>query len=182
MIPFAELSTADLQATREKLLECYRAFQERKLTLDMTRGKPSPEQLDLAMEMLTGDLSREYSSPSGVDCRNYGGLDGIKEAKALFARYLEVAADEIIVGDSASLKMMHDTIMGALVYGVADSMQPWGKLDTVKFLCPSPGYDRHFAICQYLGIEMITVGLGPDGPDMNTVEELVAADERIKGI
>ena len=182
MIPFAELSTADLQATREKLLDRYRAFQERKLTLDMTRGKPSPEQLDLALEMLTGDVSREYSSPSGVDCRNYGGLDGIKEAKALFARYLEVADDEIIVGDSASLKMMHDTIMGALVYGVADSMQPWGKLDTVKFLCPSPGYDRHFAICQYLGIEMITVGLGPDGPDMNTVEELVAADERIKGI
>jgi aspartate/methionine/tyrosine aminotransferase len=182
MTPFAELSTADLQALKEKLFDRYTAFQEKKLTLDMTRGKPSPEQLDLAMDMLAGDISREYRSPGGLDCRNYGGLDGIKEAKALFADYLEVAPDEIIVGDSASLKMMHDTIMGALIYGVADSSQPWGKLDRVKFLCPSPGYDRHFAVCQYLGIEMITVEMGTAGPDMNTVEKLVAADEAIKGI
>ena len=182
MTPFAEFSTADLQALKEKLFDRYTAFQEKKLTLDMTRGKPSPEQLDLAMDMLTGDISRVYRSPGGLDCRNYGGLDGIKEAKALFADYLEVAADEIIVGDSASLKMMHDTIMGALIYGVADSSQPWGKLDRVKFLCPSPGYDRHFAVCQYLGIEMITVEMGTAGPDMNTVEKLVAADEAIKGI
>ena len=182
MTPFAEFSTADLQALKEKLFDRYTAFQEKKLTLDMTRGKPSPEQLDLAMDMLTGDISREYRSPGGLDCRNYGGLDGIKEAKALFADYLEVAADEIIVGDSASLKMMHDIIMGALIYGVADSSQPWGKLDRVKFLCPSPGYDRHFAVCQYLGIEMITVEMGTAGPDMDTVEKLVAADEAIKGI
>ena len=182
MTPFAERSNADLQALKEKLQDRYNAFQEKKLTLDMTRGKPSPEQLDLAMEMLTGDISREYRSPSGLDCRNYGGLDGIREAKILFADYLEVAADEIIVGDNASLKMMHDTIMGALLYGVADSDQPWGALDAVKFLCPSPGYDRHFAVCQYLGIEMITVAMGADGPDMDAVEELVAADETIKGI
>lgn len=182
MTPFAELSTADLQALKEKLFDRYKAFQDKKLTLDMTRGKPSPEQLDLAMDMLTGDISREYRSPGGLDCRNYGGLDGIKEAKKLFADYLEVAVDEIIVGDSASLKMMHDTIMGALIYGVVDSSQPWGKLDRVKFLCPSPGYDRHFAVCQYLGIEMITVEMGADGPDMDTVEKLVAADEAIKGI
>ena len=127
MIPFAELSTEELQALKEKLLARYSAFQEKKLTLDMTRGKPSPEQLDFSMEMLTGEISREYRSPGGVDCRNYGGLDGIKEAKALFADYLEVADNEIIVGDSASLKMMHDTIMGALVYGMVDSDEPWGK-------------------------------------------------------
>ena len=182
MTPYAELSTAELQARKEELLARYSAFQEKGLTLDMTRGKPSPEQLDLAMGMLTGEISREYHSHTGIDCRNYGGLDGISEAKTLFADYLEVADNEIIIGDSASLKMMHDTIMGALVYGVVDSGQPWGKLDKVKFLCPSPGYDRHFAVCQYLGIEMITVGMGGDGPDMDRVEELVAADAAIKGI
>ena len=182
MTPFAEQNTADLQARKEKLLARYTAFQGKNLTLDMTRGKPSPEQLDLAMEMLTGDISREYRSHSGVDCRNYGGLDGINEAKKLFADYLEVADNEIIVGDSASLKMMHDTMMGALVYGFADSTQPWGKQDRIKFLCPSPGYDRHFAVCQYLGIEMITVAMGVEGPDMDAVEELAAADEDIKGI
>ena len=182
MTPYAELSPAVLQALKQKLLARYSAFQEKKLTLDMTRGKPSPEQLDLAMEMLTGEISREYRSAGGVDCRNYGGLDGIREAKTLFAEYLEVADDEILVGDSASLKMMHDTIMGALVYGVVDSHQPWGKIDRLKFLCPSPGYDRHFAVCQYLGIDMITIGMDADGPDMDRVEELVAVDETIKGI
>jgi len=182
MTLFAEQSTTELQALKEKLLQRYTAFQGKKLTLDMTRGKPSSEQLDLAMDMLTGDISHEYLSPSGLDCRNYGGLDGIKEAKALFAEYLGVAVDEIIVGDNASLKMMHDAMMGALVYGFVDSQQPWNKMERVKFLCPSPGYDRHFAVCQYLGIEMITVGMGQDGPDMDTVEELAASDEAVKGI
>jgi hypothetical protein len=133
---------------KEQLEARYAVFQEKKLTLDMTRGKPSPEQLDLSMAMLTGEVGREYRSPSGVDCRNYGGLEGIREARELFAEYLGVADDEIIVGDSASLKMMHDTIMGALVYGVAGSPMPWGRLDRVRFLCPRPGYDRHFAVCQ----------------------------------
>ena len=182
MTPYAELSTAELQALKEELLARYRAFQDKALTLDMTRGKPCPEQLDLAMDMLSGHINREYRSHSGVDCRNYGGLDGINEAKKLFADYLEVADNEIIVGDSASLKMMHDTIMGAMLYGMVDSDRPWGKLDSVKFLCSSPGYDRHFAVCQYLGIEMITIGMDADGPDMDRVEELVSADAAIKGI
>jgi len=182
MTPYAEFNIAELKALKEELLTRYGAFQEKKLTLDMTRGKPSLEQLDLAMDMLTGDISREYKTQSGLDCRNYGGLDGIKEAKELFARYMEVADDEIIVGDSASLKMMHDTIMGALVYGMVDSDQPWGKLPKVKFLCPSPGYDRHFSICQYLGIEMINVAMDANGPDMDSVEELVASDDAIKGM
>jgi DNA-binding transcriptional MocR family regulator len=182
MTPYAELGTAELQALKEKLLARYSAFQKKNLALDMTRGKPSPEQLDLAMEMLTGDISREYRSHSGVDCRNYGGLDGINEAKTLFADYLEVADNEIIIGDSASLKMMHDIIQGALVYGLVDSDQPWGKLPKVTFLCPSPGYDRHFAVCQYLGIEMIPIAMDADGPDMDRVEELVSSDAAIKGI
>jgi DNA-binding transcriptional MocR family regulator len=182
MTPYTDLNRAELEALKENLLSTYNAFQEKKLTLDMTRGKPSPEQLDLAMEMLTGEISREYKTQSGVDCRNYGGLDGIKEAKELFARYMEVADDEIIVGDSASLKMMHDTIMGAMGYGMVDSDQPWGKLPQVKFICPSPGYDRHFAVCQYLGIEMITVAMDENGPDMDRVEELVFSDDAIKGM
>jgi aspartate/methionine/tyrosine aminotransferase len=182
MTSYAELNTAELDALKEKLLKRYGIFQEQDLTLDMTRGKPSPEQLDLAMDMLTGQISREFESPSGLDCRNYGGLDGIKEAKELFASYMEVADDEIIVGDSASLKMMHDTIMGGMVYGMVESDQPWGKLPKVKFLCPSPGYDRHFAVCQYLGIEMITVSMDDNGPDMDTVEDLVASDDSIKGM
>jgi DNA-binding transcriptional MocR family regulator len=182
MTAYTELNTSDLQDRKEKLLARYRAFQGKNLTLDMTRGKPSPEQLDLSMGMLTGDINRQFRSHSGVDCRNYGGLDGINEAKTLFADYLEVADNEIIVGDSASLKMMHDAIIGALVYGMVDSREPWGKLAKVKFLCPSPGYDRHFALCQYLGIEMITVAMDGNGPDMDRVEELVAADEAIRGI
>jgi len=182
MTPYAELNKAELEALKGKLLSRYDAFQGKKLTLDMTRGKPSPEQLDLAMEMLTGEISREYKTQSGLDCRNYGGLDGIKEAKELFAGYMEVADDEIIIGGSASLKMMHDTVMGAMVYGMVDSDQPWGKLPKVKFLCPSPGYDRHFAVCQYLGIEMITVAMDANGPDMDRVEELVASDDAIKGM
>ena len=182
MTPYADLNKAELEVLKEKLLSLYSDFQEKKLTLDMTRGKPSPEQLDLAMDMLTGEISREYKTQSGLDCRNYGGLDGIKEAKELFARYMEVADDEIIIGDNASLKMMHDTIMGAMVYGMVDSDQPWGKLPKVKFLCPSPGYDRHFAVCQYLGIDMITVAMNVNGPDMNRVEDLVASDDAIKGI
>ena len=182
MTVFAELVRAELAALKDSLLDRYQAFQDRNLTLDMTRGKPTSEQLDLSMPMMAEDVSRQYMTEQGIDCRNYGGLDGISEAKSLFAEYLGVAEDEIIVGDSASLKMMHDTIMGGLVYGMVDSEIPWGKLPAVKFLCPSPGYDRHFAVCQYLGIEMIPVAMDANGPDMDTVEELAANDESIKGI
>jgi DNA-binding transcriptional MocR family regulator len=182
MTVYAELDRAELVALQDSLLDRYQAFKARNLSLDMTRGKPSSEQLDLSIDMMAEDVSKQYVTEQGVDCRNYGGLDGISEAKSLFAEYLEVAEDEIIVGDSASLKMMHDTIMGALVYGMVDSEIPWGKLPTVKFLCPSPGYDRHFAVCQYLGIEMVSVAMDANGPDMDAVEELVANDESIKGI
>ena len=182
MTVYAELDRAELVALQDSLLDRYQAFKARNLSLDMTRGKPSSEQLDLSIGMMAEDVSKQYVTEQGVDCRNYGGLDGISEAKSLFAEYLEVAEDEIIVGDSASLKMMHDTIMGALVYGMVDSEIPWGKLPTVKFLCPSPGYDRHFAVCQYLGIEMVPVAMDANGPDMDAVEELAANDESIKGI
>ncbi len=132
--------------------------------------------------MLTCVDGQSYQTQDGIDCRNYGGLDGIPEAKRLFAQYLEVEPDEIVVGGNASLNIMYDTVIRAMVLGVVDSDVPWGKLPAVKFVCPVPGYDRHFSICESLGIEMIPVPMQADGPDMDAVEEIVAQDESVKGI
>lgn len=151
------------------------------LKLDMTRGKPCPEQLDLSMGMLTADPGR-YKSDSGTDCRNYGILDGLPSAKKLFAEILEVSSEEVIVGGNASLALMHDTMMRLMLRGAGDGAEPWCRLPQVKFLCPAPGYDRHFAICEYLGIEMVTVAMDGRGPDMAKVEDLAGADESVKGI
>jgi DNA-binding transcriptional MocR family regulator len=148
----------------------------------MTRGKPCTAQLDLALGMLEGDTGKAYLTKEGLDCRNYGGLDGIPEAKTLFSEYMEVEPEELILGGNSSLNMMHDTILRAMVKGVMDGASPWGQLPKVKFLCPSPGYDRHFFICEFLGIEMIPVDMQEDGPVMSQVEERVANDELIKGI
>lgn len=182
MSDLKNLGTQELKETKSQLLERYRNFQSRNITLDMTRGKPCSAQLDLAMGMLDGTDGVHYLAEDGTDCRNYGGLDGIPEAKALFAEYMGVDVDEIIIGASSSLNMMHDTFMRAMVKGVAENTTPWMKQPNVKFLCPSPGYDRHFFICEYLGIEMITVDIRDDGPDMDRIEDLVAKDEGIKGI
>jgi aspartate/methionine/tyrosine aminotransferase len=176
------LNNAALDRYKDDLRGRYETFKERKLSLDMTRGKPAPQQLDLAMGMLDEKVCRQYAAAGGTDYRNYGGLEGIGEARTLFAEYLGVEPEEIIIGNNASLKMMHDTVMGALVFGTVDSEMPWGRLPRVKFLCPSPGYDRHFAICEYLNIEMIAIDMDENGPDMDTVEKLVAEDESIKGI
>ena len=182
MSNFRNRSPQKLEETKSQLLKRYRNFQSRNITLDMTRGKPCPAQLDLALGMLDGTDGIHYLAEDGTDCRNYGGLDGIPEAKALFADYMGVEVDEIIIGASSSLNMMHDTFMRAMVKGVTANTTPWMKQPNVKFLCPSPGYDRHFLICEYLGIEMITVDIGDDGPDMDYIEDLVANDEGIKGI
>jgi DNA-binding transcriptional MocR family regulator len=171
-----------LLAHKSALLQRYENFIARNLSLDMTRGKPAPEQLDLAMGMLDPQICFQYKTAAGADCRNYGGLEGISEARSLFADYLEVAADEIIIGNNASLKMMHDTVMGGLVFGMVDSEVPWGRLPGIKFLCPSPGYDRHFAVCEYLNIEMIPITMDENGPDMDMVEQLVSQDASIKGM
>lgn len=182
MMDLGSLSADELEKLRWKLARRYQDFQSRNLKLDMTRGKPCPEQLDLSLEMLECVKAEHYSTLVGEDYRNYGGLDGIVEAKKLFSRYLDVRPDEMIIGGNSSLNMMHDTIMSAMVQGVVDSEVPWGKLPNVKFLCPSPGYDRHFSICEYLQIEMIPVGMKEDGPDMDTVEKNVVEDETIKGM
>ena len=182
MKPFAEMTKEELQALRKELAVKYREYQGQDLRLDMSRGKPSIDQLDLSMGMmdvLTSDM--DLTCDDGTDCRNYGVLDGISEAKELLGDMMEVAPDHIIIYGNSSLNVMYDTVARSMTNGVMGNT-PWCKLDKVKFLCPVPGYDRHFAITEYFGIEMITVPMTPEGPDMDIVEELVASDEAIKGI
>ncbi|HOP75686.1 MAG TPA: aminotransferase class I/II-fold pyridoxal phosphate-dependent enzyme [Bacillota bacterium] len=178
MMDFRQLGQLELKALQSELRKAYDEAKAQNLKLDMSRGKPCSEQMDLSLGMLE---CKEYKM-DGIDCRNYGGVDGLPSAKALFAEFLEVTPEEVIVGGNSSLAMMYDTIARAMMFGVVGSEQPWGKLPKIKFLCPSPGYDRHFAICELMGIEMITIAMNDDGPDMDTVEKLVAEDDSIKGI
>lgn len=172
-----------MATTLDALQKQYQEAKAKNLALDMTRGKPSPEQLDLALPMLDLVTSSDYKTLAGGDTRNYGGLDGIPEAKALFKEFLEVSnTNEVIIAGNGSLTLMFDTMAQAVSHGVVGSEKPWGQLEKVKFLCPSPGYDRHFSICENLGIEMIPVGMDENGPLMDEVEQLVAADSSIKGI
>ena len=182
MPDLANLNNQELIQLKEELQNRYREYQSRGLNLDITRGKPCSEQLDLALNMLDCVNSKNYLTATGTDCRNYGGLDGIPEAKSLFAEYLEVQPEELIIGGNSSLNLMHDAFMRAIVKGVDGDSLPWSKLSKIKFLCPSPGYDRHFFICEFLGIEMIAVEMNAEGPDMAVVEKLVAEDDSIKGI
>lgn len=180
---FVNMNREELNQHYVSLSDKYAAYKNQYMKLDMSRGKPCPEQLALSKGML--DLvtsSDSLRALDGSDCLNYGGVDGIPEAKELFAQILGVSTKEIIIGGSSSLTMMHDTISRAMLHGVYGSEQPWGKLPTVKFLCPSPGYDRHFAICELFNIEMIVVDMLSDGPDMDAVEALVSQDDTIKGI
>jgi DNA-binding transcriptional MocR family regulator len=178
---FAGMGASELQERKAALMARFHAFQSRNLSIDMTRGKPCPEQLDLALDMLQSVDSTNYSI-NGVDCRNYGGLDGLPEAKALFAQFLEVEPDEIIIGGNSSLSMMYDAFSRAMTHGLVDSPTPWGRLPKVRFLCPCPGYDRHFSICEHLGIEMIPVDMDANGPDMDQVEQIAAEDDSVRGI
>jgi len=159
----------------------YAAVKQQGLKLDMTRGKPSNEQLDLANPLMTALSVSDYKAADGTDTRNYGGLDGLPEMKAIFAELLETTPANVIVGGASSLTMMHDAVVRALLHGVPDGAGPWSQ-SKIKFVCPAPGYDRHFAICQHHGIEMIPVELDENGPDMAAVEKLVAADSSIKGM
>lgn len=180
---FFDLSTNELNDLYQELHEKYNKYKEMNLKLDMSRGKPCPEQLELSMEMLDMLKSEDQlKAGDNTDCRNYGGVDGILEAKELFSQMLGVSTKEMIIGGNSSLNMMHDTISRAMLLGVGADELPWGRLPKVKFLCPSPGYDRHFAICELLNIEMVTIDMNQDGPNMDIVEKLVSEDDFIKGI
>jgi len=159
----------------------YEELKAHPVALDLTRGKPCAEQLDLSNDLLTILERTDYRSADGTDCRNYGGLDGLPEARALFGELLEVKADQVIIGGSSSLSMMYESIAHAVLHGVPDGTKPWGA-DKPRFICPCPGYDRHFSICEHLGIEMINVGMTHEGPDMEAVERLASTDPRVKGI
>lgn len=163
----------------------YEALKSENLQLDMTRGKPSSSQLDLSLPLLTVLKETDYLSPSAVDCRNYSTPDlltGLPELKALFAHCFDLQKSHMIIGGNSSLKLMYDVISALMLYPLPENETAWSKLPCVKFLCPSPGYDRHFNICQALGIEMIPVALTGLGPDMDEVERLVSEDDAIKGI
>ena len=182
MKPYAEMTKEELQELRKQLSTKYREYQGKDLRLDMSRGKPSVDQLDLSMGMMDVLSSDDdLTCEDGTDCRNYGVLDGIKEAKELLGDMMEVHPDQIIIYGNSSLNVMYDTVSRSMTQGVMGNT-PWCKLDKVKFLCPVPGYDRHFAITEYFGIEMINVPMTPTGPDMDIVEELIANDDSIKGI
>lgn len=178
---YTSLSREELLSLHNELSEKFEEVKKLGLNLDMSRGKPSADQLDLSMEMMDVLNSGTDLKCDGIDCRNYGALTGITDARTLLADMIEVSEDNVIVYGNSSLNVMYDTVSRCMTHGVLGST-PWCRLDKVKFLCPAPGYDRHFAITEFFGIEMITVPMTPTGPDMDIVEELAASDEAIKGI
>ena len=171
----------ELLSELESLQTQYSQLAELHLNLDLTRGKPGSSQLDLS-NALDGILQGDYRAADGSDVRNYGGIDGLPEAKTLFGSLLGADPAHTLIGGNSSLTLMYHTLEFAMSEGLAGTASAWGNTDTVKFLCPSPGYDRHFAICEHLGIEMISVPMLEDGPDMDIVETLVREDSAIKGI
>jgi DNA-binding transcriptional MocR family regulator len=181
MVSFHSLSRAELAAQHARHQQEYAELQALKLALDLTRGKPSPEQLDLsnALLRLPGD---DYRDEEGTDTRNYGGQHGLPELRAIFGELLGIPVPNLIAGNNSSLEMMHDVVVFSLLHGGVDSPRPWKDEPAVKFLCPVPGYDRHFAITETMGIEMIPIPMREDGPDVDLIEELVAVDPAIKGM
>ena len=182
MTAYRDMSREELLELKSRLEKEFEDVKGKGLKLDMSRGKPSKAQLDLSMGMMdvlksTSDLVCE----EGVDCRNYGVIDGIKEAKQLLSDMMEVPKDNIIIFGNSSLNVMYDTVARAMTHGIMGST-PWAKLDKIKFLCPVPGYDRHFAITEHFGIEMINIPMTSDGPDMDLVEQYVENDPAVNGI
>ncbi len=182
MTAYKDLSVEELLSLKSELEEKFAEIKAKNLKLDMSRGKPSKAQLDLSMGMmdvLNSDVN--LTCEDGVDCRNYGVLDGINEAKQLLSDMSEVPKENIVIFGNSSLNVMYDTISRSMTHGVMGST-PWCKLDKVKFLCPVPGYDRHFAITEHFGIEMINIPMTEEGPNMDMVEALVNNDDSVKGI
>lgn len=179
---YCEMSKEELLKLKEELDETYKEAQSKGLSLNMSRGKPSATQLNITMDMLdTINSSSDMKSEDGTDCRNYGVLDGIPEAKKLMADIMGTTPEHVIIYGNASLNIMYDQVSRAYTHGLLGNT-PWCKLDKVKFLCPVPGYDRHFAITERFGIEMINIPMSESGPDMGMVEEYVSKDASVKGI
>ena len=182
MTPYKELSKEQLQAMKADLEKQFEEVKAKGLNLDMSRGKPSKQQLVLAMDMLEELKSTDkLKCETGIDCRNYGLLDGIPEARRLLGEMTEVSPENIVIFGNSSLNVMYDTVSRSFTHGVMGST-PWCKLDKVKFLCPVPGYDRHFGVTEFFGVEMVNVPMTSEGPDMDMVERLVSSDDSIKGI
>ena len=180
---FSEMSHEELKAliaAEQKKLDHWSDMDS---TLDLTRGKPNQAQLDLSSGMLSIISNRgDCFSASGLDCRNYGILDGLPETKKLFSDLLDIPAKNILVLGNSSLNVMYDTIVRAMLFGVAGGHEPWCRQGRIKFICPSPGYDRHFTICREMGIEMVPVKMNDDGPDMNEVYNIACSDPSVKGM
>ena len=182
MATYSEMNKEDLQKELEVLKEEYAKICDADINLDMSRGKPGADQLKLSVKMLDIlDADSDVKASNGIDCRNYGLLDGIPEAKKMMAGIMQTDPENIIIYGNSSLNVMYDTVSRSVTHGVMGST-PWCKLDKVKWLCPVPGYDRHFAITEFFGVEMINIPMNEDGPDMDMVEKLVSEDDAIKGI
>ena len=172
-----------LSKEKEALSSVYEEYKSKGLSLNMARGKPSPEQLDLCMPMLDSiHSSVECSAESGLDCRNYGELAGIYECRVMFSELLGVTPEDVFIGGNSSLNMMFDAITAMITTPLYDDTQPWLNVKDKKFLCPAPGYDRHFGITGFYGFEMIPIPMNSDGPDMDMIEKLVSSDSSIKGV
>lgn len=175
------ISPPDLNTLHAELTRAYDDLVARGLNLDLTRGKPSPAQLDLSQALLSLPGESDYRDASGADCRNYGGTQGLRELREIFAELLGVPVDQLVAGDNASLAVMHDTLVFSLLKGVVGGDDPWSKSPTA-FICPVPGYDRHFALCEQFGIDMLPVPLYADGPDLDQVAELARTNPSVRGM
>jgi DNA-binding transcriptional MocR family regulator len=182
MVSFLSLGREELQAQHAVQQLKYSDLQAKKLALDLTRGKPSPAQLDLSSALLSLPGPDDYRDSDGTDTRNYGGLHGLPELRAIFGELLGIPVPNLIAANNSSLELMHDIVVFSMLHGGVDSPRPWKDERILKFLCPVPGYDRHFAISESLGIEMIAIPMREDGPDVDLIEELVATDPTIKGM
>ena len=180
MVSLASLSKAELLKKESEFANKYNDFKDRNIKLDMSRGKPSGDQLNLSNGILTAPLDN-YVTEQGIDARNYGILDGITEVRRLFSELLDIPADNMIIGGNSSLNLIYDAMARLYMFGSLGST-PWGKLNKVKILCPVPGYDRHFAICEEFGFEMVNIPMKKDGPDMDMVESMAKNDPSVKGI
>ncbi len=181
MKKYTELSLAERQQLYKELTSAYNEYKAKGLSLDLSRGKPNGTQLDISNGLLTVDLTDGYKTREGFDCRNYGILDGLPEMKEFFADAMGIRAEDIMIGGNSSLQLMYDTLMRAMTFGLFGSERPWCREEKIKWICPAPGYDRHFRITELLGFELITVKINKDGPDMDEVERL-ARDPEVKGI